>query len=388
MKSVLLATVCAGVAASGALAADFRVRTTLGQSLEINDNRQLSPHSPGFTYAPVSSLLLDILARTPTTRFEASGNLNYRTYFGPGSTNMLNGLDKDARAKFTKTTKLTTYDIAIFYSQRDATNVQLNDTGFATVTGDITTYALDGGLKHQFSPNDTFAFFSRGSSVSFTSPTQKPYDDFTSTATWTHRANRWLDVIGLGNYYFQDRTTGNITIWKTTGGVNARLSPRLTLIGSAGAAFLSANTEGNPIAPTPLPASSGSSAGWIADVLATYRLRPTTRISLAAARSVAPDGLGNIQQRDTLNAVLVEEVNRRSSLTFTSGYSRNSGGGGGGNTPGTSDYFNASASYAYRLTPEVYTNIAYRFAQRSGSGGTARSNSIFMSIRRDVTVLP
>src|ERR1700741_4291044 len=71
MKTVLLATVCAGALASSASAVDFRVRTELGQTLEINDNRNLTNPSRGFTYAPVSSLLLDVLARTPTMRFEA-----------------------------------------------------------------------------------------------------------------------------------------------------------------------------------------------------------------------------------------------------------------------------------------------------------------------------
>jgi hypothetical protein len=394
MKAALLATVCAGAFASSASAVDLRVRTELGQTLEINDNRNLSNPSLGFTYAPVSSLLLDVLARTPTMRFEASGNLNYRTYFGPGAVNTLNGLDKDAQARITKTTKLTTYDIGASYSQRDATSAQLDDTGFATVSGDIITYALNGGLRHQFGPRDTFAFSARGSSVSFSSPTQSPYDDFTSTAIWTRRANRALDLNALVNYYLQDRATSDITIWKATGGVNARLSPRLTLVGSAGAAFLNAVASSGAI-PLPLgSSSSGSAVGWIGDILVSYRLRITTRVSVAAARSIAPDSLGNIQSRDTINAVWTEEVNRRSALTFATGLSRSGGGGGGGggigSSSGTSEFFNASASYAYRLTPEIYSNIAYRYAQRSGGGssGTARSNSIFMSLRRSVTIVP
>lgn len=385
MKTAALATVCAVVCATQAQAIDLQVRSTLGQTLEINDNRNMNVNPIGVTYAPVSSLLLDVVARTPTMRFEASGNVDYQAFFGPGAVNTNNALDRAARTKLTKTTRLTTYDIGASYSFRDAGTVQLQDIGIRTVSGSIETYVLEGGFRHQFGPRDTLLFSTRGSTVLFTAEPQNNYDDITSTATWIHRAGRTLDLIGLINYYFQDRFTSDVTMWRATGGVDTRLSPRLSLRGSAGAVFIeSTGATAQPVNGTPLISGSGSAAAWIADASVDYRLRTTTRISVAVARSVAPDSLGDIQQRDTITATLTEDVNRRSSLTFMSGFSRN----GAGTTGGASDNISASATYAYRLTPELYSNVSYRFNQRMGSDGTARSNSILLSVRRDVTILP
>lgn len=389
MRTAILATVgiavCATqvVCATQAWAIDLQIRSSLSQTLEINDNRNMSVNSAGVTYAPVSSLVLDVLARTPTMRFEASGNLDYRTFFGPGAVNTNNALDRGARAKLTKTTRLTTYDIGASYSLRDAGTVQLDDVGIRTVSGEIVTYALEGGFKHQIGARDTLLFSMRGSSVTFSSQPNNDYQDITSTATWVHRANRILDMIGLINYYFQDRASNDIAMWRATGGVDARLSPRLSLRGSAGAVYI--ESSGTPVVPVNgTPIVSGSGATWIADATLTYRLRATTRVSVAVARSVAPDGLGDISQRETISATLTEEVNRRSSLSFATGFSRN----GAGTSGGASDNLSASAIYAYRLTPELNANISYRFNQRMSDSGTARSNSILMSVRRSVTVLP
>lgn len=385
MKTAVLATVCTAVCATQAWAVDLQVRSSLGQTLEINDNRNMSVNSPGVTYAPVSSLVLDVLARTPTMRFEATGNLDYRTFFGPGAVNTNDTLDKAANAKLTKTTKLTTYEIGASWSQRDAGTAQLQDIGIITVRGEIVTYALEGGFKHQVGPRDTLQFSTRGSSVTFSAQPNNDYQDITSSATWVHRASRAVDLIGLINYYFQDRTSSDVTLWRATGGVDTRLTPRLSLRGSAGAVLI--ESTGAPIVPangTPLISGSGTAVSWIADVLVTYQLRTTTRLSVAAARSVAPDGLGDISQRESITATLTEEVNRRSSLTFMTGFSRN----GAGTPGGASDNVSASATYAYRLTPEFYSNISYRFSQRMGSDGTARSNSVLLSVRRDVTILP
>jgi hypothetical protein len=381
MKAVLLATVCFGVATTHALAVDWKIKSQLGETFDISDNRDLRKTPVGLTYAPVSSLMFEVLGRTPTMTFATTTNLSYRSYFGPGAVNTTDALDKDAQARFTKKTRLTTYDIGASWSERDAGNVQLEDIGFRTVSGTITTYALDGGFKHQISPIDTLSFTTRGSSVTF-SNAQNSYDDIGSTASWARRVSRTIDVTGLVSYYFQDKATSDTTIWRATGGINARLTPTLTFSGTAGAAFHDVKSTTAPANPTPF--SGGSSVGWIADVMLAYRLRATTRISLTAARSIAPDALGETQQRDSFNVSLTEEINRRSSLSFSSGFSRNGASGSGG----ASDVINATAAYSYRLTPELNSSLAYRYAQRNDSTGSARSNAVTLSVRKDVTILP
>src|SRR4051794_19243504 len=97
--------------APNARAVDWSVTGDMSESVELSDNRQLLPHPLGASYNSYTGLNLDALALTPTSRFEMSGSLKYRTYGGPGEANQMNTFDKGIFARYEKQEKSTTYNV-------------------------------------------------------------------------------------------------------------------------------------------------------------------------------------------------------------------------------------------------------------------------------------
>jgi hypothetical protein len=394
-KAALLATACLGISASAALALDWTLKSQLAQSLELNDNYQLQPKSPGETYAPVSKLLFDVLARTPTMRFAATADLSYRTYFGPGAENLLAGLDRGARASVEKTDKLATYNLGGSWQLRSAAEEQRADTGIGTVAGDTIRTTVEGGLKRQLSLIDSLTWSARATSLEFTGSGGTPSLDVTTRGTWTRRLTPTTDLtpsLEFEHIAYENRSDSEVTIWRAMAEVKSQLSRRLTFKGAAGAALVTLSQNGNG-APPPDPsdpanpagflgAASGTVADWLADVRLTYLLNPTTEVALAAAQTVGPDVLAAISKRDTVGLTVNRKLDPVSNLVFSGDFSHVISGGG------TSDLYSAAVTYGREFAREWHASLSYRFRQRNAAGTSAQSNSVSVLVKRDVTVLP
>ena len=75
-RLVCMASLCLGVCASGAYAADVSVWGSLGQILEASDNYFLQNTPLGTTFKSLSTVNLNVLARTPGWRYLLSSNVN------------------------------------------------------------------------------------------------------------------------------------------------------------------------------------------------------------------------------------------------------------------------------------------------------------------------
>src|SRR5262245_27808528 len=132
-KAGLLATAFVGASASGALAVDLVLRSSLSQTLAVDSNYQMLTRPLGDTYLPVSTLGCDAVARTPTMRFQTTVDLSYLSYFGPGAVNLVPALNRGVVARFEKTFSLTTIKLAAARRFEQAQQLQLAETGVNTI---------------------------------------------------------------------------------------------------------------------------------------------------------------------------------------------------------------------------------------------------------------
>ena len=85
VRKVLIAAItCAGFYCSSARSADISLTSQLSQSAEFNSNYFLQTNPPGLITVPISTLRVDGVARTPTSRLFGTADLSYQTYLGPG----------------------------------------------------------------------------------------------------------------------------------------------------------------------------------------------------------------------------------------------------------------------------------------------------------------
>src|SRR5262245_14133265 len=391
---------CVGMSMSGAKAVDISLKSTLYQSFEGNSNYLMQTNPTGVTYTPVSTITVDAVARTPTMRFATTVDLSYQSYFGQGAETLLPAFNRGFRGSAEKFDNMTTYKLEGSIRTTQAFHLQLAETGVATVGGETTTSWVEYGVRRQLSYWDLVAWTARATSIQFTAPNTVPSLDVTTTGTWTHRVNQLTELtpmvqfetIGYGNPTNSSNSTNSISsgntqfmIWRGTLGVHSQLTKRLTFDGAIGVADITLNQSGGGTLPsgTTVLNSSGSAADWIGNMLVSYRITSRDTVSLAAAQTIGPDSLGVLRKFDNVGLVLSHRFDRHSGLTVTTDYSHQPLIAGG-----FTDLYSAGATYDFQFLQDWSTAVSYRFRQRIGVPGDANSHAVFMSVNRDVTIIP
>jgi hypothetical protein len=418
-KIIILALVYAGLGACSARAVDINVTSQLIQSSDFNSNYFLQIHPPGAIIAPVSTLRVNSLARTPTMRFAATTDLSYRSYFGPGldEFRVNDALDKGARAELEKTDKLTTYNFAASVRQAQASPLQLAQIGVSSIAGFVNTAVVQGGLRHELTLRDTLDWQNSYTSTTFTAPGSIPFTDFSSKGIWTRKLTPTIALVPSVQFEqlnYEGPAKAEVMLWRLMMGVRFEPSVRLSFYGEAGALLATARQNANVNVPVSnvvpsillpsgpdvasLPAfqpaiflpgapiaqsGSSSAADWLANLRVTYRFDPTTTLTWVAAQTVAPDSFGNIFRTDSVGLLLQRQINYSAYVSLAADASRFT-------SIGTvSNFYTAAATYGYRFTREWDASLTYTFRQREASTfGKANSHSILVFVRRDVTIIP
>ena len=384
-RALLLGMLGLAVLGPGAWAADWSINSTLSESLEISDNRQLNTNPLGPSYNSYSSLFVDVLGQTPTSRFETSGNLKYRDYNGRGEEGQLNAWDKDITARFETSQKLTTYNAFASYSETQTSAIQLVETGFSNLLGSTITKSVGGGLRHDFSALDSANLNTSWSSTNFTGSGSTPLSSWTTIAGWTHRLSPLTDL--TPNVQFQwlkydDPAQTNVLYTVATLGLRSQLTELLSFYANAGPAYANVSNNGLVLGSiNPSGLSAGSALDWTASASLNYQWTRSLNAILTASRVVGPTTLGNFQASEQISGSLTYTINHLSNIWLTQSFSHILGGDG-------YDLLSTTVGYNYQLAREWYASLTYQYIQRNSDTSPAHSNTILMSIRKNFTVLP
>src|SRR5262249_29767282 len=147
--------------------------------------------------------------------------------------------------------------------------------------------------------------------VSFTDPTQTPYNDVTSTLSWSHifsPTTTFTNALAFDWFSQDDAANSQRLLWRLLTGVSSQLTPILTFNGQLGLIFANAYQHGmqTPTSPvfvpgvTPFQPLIGAGTGWVGNVGLSYRLLKTTSVSFNAAQSISPTFTGQLQQTSSL----------------------------------------------------------------------------------------
>jgi hypothetical protein len=384
IKALFLACIGLGVAASSTSAFDWRVRSTISESLEFNDNRNMAAVPRGDSYLSVTSLLFNADAVTPTSRLNINTDLAYRAYAGSAEENTKNTLDKGISASFAKSEKLTTYNVSASWREFETAAVQLEETGVATLAGSTTTTTVAGGFRHRLNPRDSIAWQTTWTSTVPQGGTT--VETLSSNFDFAHNVNPLLDVVSSIRAQHLTYSTGaDVMFWTASMTMNLRPTQRLTVRGSLGLVYVDAKPGAGaaPTAPIGEIPSGGTATDWIGDIFVGYDLTRQMRLGLNAGRSTGPNTFGEFSKTDTIGASFSYDVNRDSSVSLSASFTEQTVLAGS-----PAETLAASIGYSYRLTQEWNTHTSYRFTQRNSSGTSAQSNAVLFVVTRDYVVLP
>jgi len=388
-KSVLAACLFVAIFATGAYAADVSIKSTLNQTVEGSNNYFLVNTPSGTTFKSLSSVNLDVLARTPTTRYLFDSNYSYYRYFGPGDvdTSLTHGTPASARFQIDHTTELAKYNVAASWSRDDLASTLLTQTGVVSAHGTVDTFKINGGVTRDLSRLDSVSWTAQASKTTYTDSTQTPYKDVTTTALWNHLLSPTTTLtssVMFDWFSADDSNESQRLFWQIMTGFQSQLTKRLTINGSIGGVFANAYQTGSstaPIVPSSLQIQPGTGRDWVANFGAKYQLLKTTSVSFTAAQSVAPTILGNLQKATTAGFSISHDINALSNLTFSTQFSHTL------EFASEANFLSAQIAYAYKLTREWRTRLSYTYRQRNDDTGVARSSTVLLSLTRDFNIL-
>ena len=262
-----MASLCLGVCASGAYAADVSVWGSLGQILEASDNYFLQNTPLGTTFKSLSTVNLNVLARTPGWRYLLSSNVSYYNYFGDGAdaANPTSGTPINETFRVDHATDFARYFAAATYTRADVAATQLRESGITTEKGTINSFRAVGGGTHDLNRIDSLSWSVQANRTTFDNdPGQTPFTDLGATIAWTRLLDprtSWTNSVNFDWLDADDIGKSQRLFWQIMTGVKSQLTRRLTVTASVGAAFANAyQTAPAPVFTTSTFIQSGAAS--------------------------------------------------------------------------------------------------------------------------------
>jgi hypothetical protein len=413
-RTILTVSVCLALVPHVANATDWALNSTLSNTVELNSNPFLAT-IPAGTFSSFSTINVNAVALTPTSKFTFDGDESYRKYWGPGIDGAPSeSISSDVKAHYETFGKDPTdrnYVNGSLTSQSTAFAL-LGQLGLLTnARGYLETSHVDGGIDRSITKLD-FVSLQGGTTYTAYDPGNggTPFTDSTVTASWRHRWDSVLTLTASSNVEtldFANALQSKATIFRENAGFEATLSPVLSFRGTAGVAYIqtvngsAAISLGSSASSPGGSSASGSATAPIYDLLLTYKMFPDTTWTLAGVQAIAPSLVGSLIESTTASVGLTHIVNSRETLSFAASASSVTSAGT------ESDILSGSATLSYALTREWNAQLSYRYLHRLASPGTASatfdpltglpiltglgpatSNSITLVVSRSFTLLP
>ena len=386
-----------GAIVSPSVAADWSAKTSLSETFEINDNFFLATNPRGTLYGSTSALFVDLSARTPTSRYTLNGDFAYINYMGRGAADTplttFTQSGVNLTAEYSGRQPGDRLAFVTSWRRQNIATAQINDIGFATAQGEISTILVGSNLTKQLSAVDSLAFGVTASTVEPTGSNAQPYRNLSLGPTWTRQINSitdWVSLTDLSWTVRDDASKSETKFTRALTGFRLRPVSRLKLSASVGFGIVSssgvdatAGLFGSSIAGFgAAQQGNGSVVGYLADGQAVYQLWNTTDLTATVSRSIAPGVLGNLSLRTGYGIGLAHKVNNSSSISMKAELTKTSAVGA------NSDFWTVAAAYEKRLSREWRTNFSYIYRERISSLPSVSSNSFTFVLARDVTLLP
>ena len=386
---ILAASLFLSLAPSCAFAVDWSVKSTVSETVELNDNQFMKTMLAGGTLGSYTTINADAEAKTPTSRFNFDSDVTYRKYWGPGTdgVRMTEFLSDGFKARYETTGKDPNDKNYLEAQLRQSSTALalLSDLGVQTsVPGTLDVSTVRGGIERAITHQDFVTLSARSTYTNSDPPGgTTTFTDSDALGTWRHRINSTVALMASSELEwlsFNNSTNTNIMILREMAGLDATLSPVLSFRGTAGDVYIKTDQSNSTISPTAIPLSSASVTDFITDMLLTYKMFKDTTLTLSGTQSVGPSVVGSLTKRISIRAGLFYTINGHSSLALSADASRLV-------TSSSTDFYSASVGYNYQLAREWNASVTYRFLHRAASSSSSSGSSIFDPITGTPIVL-
>jgi len=378
-----------GYLPSFAEAANVTIIVKTSERLEFDDNITRSVNSAGNVYSSLSTINADIAWRMPRLELTASSGTSIRKNAGPGKTDNLNSIDPNLTLGLVKRGITSQFSLSTSFRAQNSSFSELEDTDITNQNTDRLTFDLNSGWTYNINATNTFSLTGGLTVVEFTKSNTAltPFIDFSTQARWVRNLTNLTSVNGtLGWRYFkadnvQKRQSNTFSV---STGVSTRLTPRLSINADAGL-DLTKTDQNQIVLGVKLGRPSDLVLGFQTNLAVDYTLR-NTQISFTAQQGLEPSAEGRLNQRSSLGFGISHQVNERSSLAWSTSFSRREA--ASDTSSDVTNFFSVSPTYTYKLARDWNALLGYNFTYRKSDSGTAVSNKIFVSLSKSTTIDP
>ena len=134
--------------------------------------------------------------------------------------------------------------------------------------------------------------------------------------------------------------------------------------------------------PGTTPFQGGAASGAVGQGSCDLSAVEDTGISVSAAHLIIPTTSGQLQKTTTAGFTINHDINAWSSVGFDAHFAHTDSSVNSTNLfAGTSaDFFSAQVAYSYQLARDWRTRLSYTYRQRNDDTGTARANTVLVSL--------
>ena len=370
-----LLEVAAAVAALGvpALASNWSAEFGSTQSLIFDDNVDLDRTHRDAVLTSSKSVNLNLLAKAKTYKIEIAPVLGVQKTFFSQETDDWSYFPSLTLA-LSKSSKLTTYDLVASFSMHEVSANELVD-GFVSVEeGDQLSYAISSAITRKVNERNSLIWANSANLVDYTDPSDDlvPFISLRTSGTWRRDITDLVaSNVTLSMEYFDpdSATQHSRLLYRSTAGLNARLSKRLSVSGALGAVLLD-------------PDDGGLTADVIFNVSADYKLKDTS-YSLVAARDLSPTQDGDLADRYSSRFSISHQVNDAMTFGVFAAYSFQND-----SDDNESSALTISPSISYQLSEDWSSSVSYRYIETDEDDQKAHSNAVTLNLSYGTFLLP
>ena len=367
--------VAAAVMALGvpALASNWSAEFTSTQALIFDDNVDLDQSHRDAGLTSSTSVNLDLLAKARTYKVEFTSTLGVqRTFFSQEPDDW--SISPSSTVAFSKSSKLTTYDLLASFSMHEVSSNELVDDFVSVDEGDQLSFAISSAITTKVNERNSLIWANSANLVDYTEPSDDlvPFISLRTSGTWRRDITDLVasNVTLSAEYYDPDSATQDSRLlYRSTAGLNARLSKRLSVSGALGAVLLD-------------PEDEGPTADVIFNVNAEYKLKDTS-YSLVAARDLSPTQDGDLADRYSSRFSISHQFNDATAFGLYAAYSFQKD-----SDDNESSALTISPSISYQLSEDWNTSLSYRYIETDEEDEKAHSNAVTLSLSYGTFLLP
>ncbi len=372
--------------ASPVLAENWSLNSTVSERFTYNDNIRQSSGRTSETYGARTSLLTDLGWQSPRVTANLKADFDLNRFVGPGGTSDLDTFGQFYKGSVQKRTSTLDVELSSSFRVQDTTFSEVEDTGILSQNkNNRLTLSVNGKTDYRVNRRLSFSLLSSISNVDFSvsSATLTPFLNVDVTGKMRRKlTNSSEAALSLGWSLFKADNLTNTTsyTYKANSSLTTKLSPRLTARALAGTSVIRTDRDASLGA----SASSSTAIGGLLELGLDYTLA-TMQFSFQATRGFEPSATGNIRQSDSVNAAVTKRINSRSNIAMNVSARRQASVSSGAGTG--LKVFTFAPSYSYSLAREWRFDLGYTFRLQDSGGTQTSSNSVFLSLTRDLSLL-